>query len=33
MNHKHYIAFGLGVLVGYLVLPMALNLLKGQKAA
>ena len=29
MNHKHYIAFGIGVAVGYFLVPMALGLLKG----
>ena len=29
MDHKHYIAFGVGVAVGYLVVPMLLGFLKG----
>lgn len=31
MNSKHYIAFGVGVAVGYLVLPMVINMIKGAK--
>jgi len=30
MNHKHYLAFGVGVAVGYFVVPMVLGLLKKQ---
>ena len=32
MNHKHVIAFGIGVAVGYFALPMLLGMLKGNKA-
>ncbi len=31
MNHKHYLAFGVGVAVGYFVVPMVLGLLKGKQ--
>lgn len=32
MDHKHLIAFGVGVVVGFFVLPMALNLIKAKSA-
>ncbi len=30
MNGQHALAFGAGLLVGWLVLPMLLSMLKGQ---
>lgn len=32
MTHVHWIAFGVGVAVGFFVLPMALNLIKAKSA-
>jgi len=32
MKGEHLVAFGLGLLVGWLVLPMVLGMLSGSKA-
>lgn len=31
MNGKHWLAFGIGLAVGYLVLPYAVNMLMAKK--